>query len=137
MKRICFELLPFKVHIRDVRRCNFCAMFFLKNFNEMIIVKNATHLFSYQCSNLEVHSLFKKVETSDVYLNIFYKTSDFISQGPKNHNYGEIFADLVNNPFSPYVSCFKFYSRLYFNLLKNVTDVVTFNFFSRESVGKK
>ena len=146
MKRIFYELLPFKVHehlsscqrgIRDAAKCKFCTKFFLEHCNEMILVKNATHLFSYQCSNMEVHSLFEKVQTSDVYLNVFYKTSDFISHGPKNHNYGEIFIELINNPFAFYISYLEIYSCLYFNLPKDVTDFVVFNCFSRQRLEKK
>ena len=141
-----FELLPFKVHehlfscqrgIRDVARCNFCTKLFLEQSNEMILVKNAVLLFSYQCSGMEVYSPFEKVQTSDVYLNVFYKTSDFISHGPKNHNYGEIFNELINHPFALYISYLEIYSRLYFNLLKDVTDFVSFNYFSREVFDNK
>ena len=136
LKNISYELLRFKVHehlfsfqrgIRDVGRCNFCTMFFLEHSNEMILVKNAVHLFLYQCSGMEVTSLFEKVQVSDVYLNVFYKTSDFISHGPKNHNYGEIFTDLINNPFALHISYLEVYARLYFNLLKDVTQFVSFN----------
>ena len=103
LKKI-YELLPFKVYehlfscqkgIRDVARCNFCTSFFLEQSNEMILLKNAGYLFSYQCSSMEIYYLFEKVQTSDVYLNVFYKTSDFISYSPKNHNYGEIFIALT------------------------------------------
>ena len=113
LKNISYERLPSKVHehlfscqrgIRDIGRCNFCTRFFFEHSNEMILVKNAVHLFSYQSSGMEVHSLFQKVQVSDVYLNVFYKTSDFNSHGQKNHNYGEIFTDLINNPFALHIS---------------------------------
>ena len=121
-KRIRYELLPFKVHehlfpcqrgIRDAGRCNFCTRFFLENCDETILIKmqhicSHTNVPTWKCI---LYSLFKKVQTSDVYLNIFYKASDLISHGPKNYNYGEMFTELINNPFS-------------LNILKDVTDFV-------------
>ena len=107
----------------------FCMRFFLEQSNEMILVKNAVHLFSYQYSGMEIYCLFEKVQASDVYLNVFYKTSGFIPHGPRNHNYGKIFIDLINNPFALYITSLEIYSRLYFNLLKDVTDFVSFNYF--------
>ena len=103
----------------------------------MILVKNAVHLFSYKCSDMEVHSLFEKVQVSDICLIVFYKNSNFISHSPKNHNYGEMFTDLINNPFALHISYLDIYSRLCFNLLKDVTEFVSFNYFSRERLEDK
>ena len=60
LKKISYKLLPFKIHehllfcqrgIRSANRCNFCTRFFLKYTADMVLVKNAIHLFSYQFSH--------------------------------------------------------------------------------------
>ena len=137
-KKISYELLPFNIHehlffcqrgIRDVNRCNFCTRFFLEHTTDMVLVKNAVHLFSYQFSHIEVNCLFQKVRTSDIFLNVFNETSDFVSHGPTDQSYGEVFIDLINNPFALHITYLEIYSRVYFNLLKDVTEFVSLNYF--------
>ena len=146
MRKICHELLPLKIHehlftcqrgIRDVRRCNFCTIFFVENVDEMNLIKYTAHLFSYNCSMFEVYSLFEQVQTSDAHLNILYKTSYFISHGPKSNNYGEMICELINNPFALYVFYLEIFCHVYFNLLKDVTEIIMFNYFAQEKLTVK
>ena len=73
---------------------------------------------------------------SDVRLNVYYKTSNFINAQNKN-NYGEIFSDLINNQFSLFVNYLEIFFWVNFNLLKGVTDIVLFNYFASQNVAAK
>ena len=119
------------------QKVQFLYDIFVENVDEMNLIKYGAHLFSYNCLMFEVYSLFEQVQTSDVHLNIFDRTSYFISHGPKSNNYGEIFCELINNPFALYISYLEIFCRVYFNLLKDVTEIVMFNYFAQEKVTVK
>ena len=109
MKNTTFQLLPFKIHehlflcqrgVVNIGKCDLCTNLFVVNCEEISLIEYATHLYSYNCSSYDAFSLFEQVQTSDVWLNIYYKTGDFINVDQNKDNYGDIFFDLINNPFS-------------------------------------
>ena len=63
-----------------------------------------------------------EVKIEYLVLSIYYVITDF------KENYDEIFEQVINTPFSLYVTHIKVFFRIYFNKLRSVTD--TFHYFS-------
>ena len=83
MKNITYQLLPLTIHqqrgVVNVGKCNLCTRFFIKTSEEIFPVEYATHVYSFNCSSFMFFPLFGQVKTSDVWLNVHYKTRDFIN----------------------------------------------------------
>ena len=73
--------------------------------------------------------LFDQVKATDVYLNLHYQAGDFLRHDPaKNH--GRLFKEIVNNSFSLYVVYLEVFFRVYFNSLKEITQIMLANYFA-------
>ena len=78
---------------------------------------------------LPIWNLFDQVKTRSVVLNLCYLVSDHASNDIiRTENFGEIFFEIANNPFGVYTLYLQTYFRVFFNLLKPVTEVIMDNY---------
>ena len=68
--------------------------------------------------------LMKHLNTRCVVLNIYYPVGNYSS---KAENSGEVFYELENAPFGVCSLYLQIYLRVFFNLIKLITEVVTKN----------
>ena len=133
IKKISYELTPFKIFCdyffctrgsRSVERCLICSRMFVddddvtkKIEREFVVTKN-------YIINLNVFLLMKHLNTRCVVLNIYYPVGNYSS---KAENSGEVFYELENAPFGVCSLYLQIYLRVFFNLIKLITEVVTKN----------
>ena len=66
----------------------------------------------------------KHLNIQCVVLNIYHLVGTYSS---KTENFGEVFYELANGPFGVYILNLQIYLRIFFNLLKPITEVVIEN----------
>ena len=66
----------------------------------------------------------KHLNIQCVVLNIYHLVGTYSS---KTENFGEVFYELANGPFGVYILYLQIYLRIFFNLLKPITEVVIEN----------
>ena len=75
---------------------------------------------------MPIATLMDQVKTNYAILNLYYVVGNFKEINLlKIENFGEIFIEAANNSFGLYVVYFKTYVRVFFNLLKPVTELIT------------
>ena len=70
-----------------------------------------------------------QVKTRSVALNLYYSVGDYARNDiMRIENFGEIFFEISNNSFGVYIVYLQIYFRVFFNLLKSVTEVLIDNY---------
>ena len=120
--------------IRAVGKCNLCTRFYVENKSMMILLRSTVTFSSFLTADFDINKIFSEVKKSIAYVNVFYKTSDFIHHGPERVKFGETFRELIDKRFALYVLYFEVFFRMYFNELKSETDFLIFTcFFDRKN----
>ena len=115
--------------IRAVGKCNLCTRFDVENKSMMILLRSTVTFSSFLTADFDINKIFSEVKKSIAYVNVFYKTSDFIHHGPERVKFGETFRELIDKRFALYVLYFEVSFRMYFNELKSETDFLIFTYF--------
>ena len=66
----------------------------------------------------------KYLNTQCVVLNIYYLVGNYFD---RTKNFNELFCEIVNGSFGVYVSFLQIYLRMFFNLLKLITEIIIQN----------
>ena len=106
-------------------RCDICSRFFADNRDvakkvddKFVITEKGRNLYP-------VGELMDLVNANAVVLNIYYLVGEYQS---KNENFGKVSFKIGNNSFVVYVFYVQTYLRMFFNLLKVVTEMVIDNY---------
>ena len=79
----------------------------------------------------------EQVNVRSVVLNLYYLVGEYIGNGKWTENFREIFFEIANNPFGVYISYLKIYLRMFFNLLRLVTEKVVGNYLAERCSSKQ
>ena len=66
----------------------------------------------------------ERVNSRPIVLNLHYLVEEYAGNGKWNENFEEILFEIANNPLSVYIFYLHVYLRMFFNLLKPVTEKV-------------
>ena len=75
--------------------------------------------------NLDIYDLMKYLNACSVVLNLYYLVGNY---GGRTDNFNEIFTEIANAPFAVYILFVQIYLRIYFNMVKPITEIVTENY---------
>ena len=134
MKKISYELTPFRVFCpcffctrgsRSFDGCSICSRTFVNNNyvakkktdSAFIITRNSIR-------NLDLFLLMKYLNTQCAVLNIYYMIGNYVH---RTENFNEVFCEIANDSFDVYVLFLQNYLRMFFNLLKLITEVAIEN----------
>ena len=67
----------------------------------------------------------KYLNACSVVLNLYYLVGNY---GGRTDNFNEIFTEIANAPFAVYILFVQIYLRIYFNMVKPITEIVTENY---------
>ena len=67
----------------------------------------------------------KYLNACSVVLNLYYLVENY---GGRTDNFNEIFTEIANAPFAVYILFVQIYLRIYFNMVKPITEIVTENY---------
>ena len=70
----------------------------------------------------------EQVNARSVVLNLYYLLEESASNGKWTENFGEILFEIANNPFGVYIFYLQINLRMFFNLLRSVTEKVVDNY---------
>ena len=79
----------------------------------------------------------EQVNARSVVLNLNYLVGENIDNGRMTENFGEIFFEIANNPVGVYIFYLQIYLRMFFNLLRLVTEKVVDNFLAEHCSSKQ
>ena len=82
-------------------------------------------------NSIENHDIFHLMKYLTAWLNVYYLVGNYVSH--LTENFSEIFSEIANTPFGAYVLFVQIYLRMYFNLLKRVTDIIIENYLMDKS----
>ena len=137
LEKMEYQMLPYKIfcHCFYFRRVSksvgsvTSAVGFLVDDNDISKKINCEFILTKSSpAYLLIYNLFEQVNTKTVVLNIYYLDGDYIEKRTKD--FGEIFPEFANNPFSLYIFYLEINLRVYLNLLKAVTKAITDNYLS-------
>ena len=147
LEKIVSEMLPFKIiyHCFFCRRgsktagkCNIYNRIFVdgkdiaKKFDwNVVLTKNSI-------DNLLICNLMEQLKTKAIVLNLYYMVGEYIRNDIIiTENFGEIFFEVANNPFGVYIFNNEINLRVFFNLLKPVTEVIVDKYLSEHCCNKE
>ena len=83
----------------------------------------------------------EQVNVRSVVINLYYLVGEYAGNSKWTENFGEIFFEIANNPFGVYISYLQIFLKMFFNLLRLITEKVVDNYlaehcFSKQTVSK-
>ena len=77
-------------------------------------------------------NLLSQVKVKSFGLNLYYQVGDFLQYDLASENFGKMFLEIANNGFGLYEMYLEIFSRVYFNELKQITEIILFNIFLKK-----
>ena len=133
IKRISYELTPFRVFChcffcsrvgRSIDTCSICSRIFVGNSDVARKIDSSFVVTKNSLENLDKNDLMKYLNARSVALNLYYLVGNY---GDRTENFNEIFTEIANTPFAVYVLFVQIYLRIYFNMVKPITEIVIEN----------
>ena len=81
--------------------------------------------------NLDVCELMKYLNARSVVSNLYYLVGNY---GGRTENFQEMFTEVANTPFAVYILFVQVYLRIYFNMVKPITETVIENWLMNKHI---
>ena len=130
---------------RSPGKCNFCTRFYIEEIDQAMFIEKTFafiitpleknfRVYHYSIQHTNVSKLLSQVKAKSFSLNLHYQVGDFLNYDPASKNYGVIFTEIVNNPFSLYLMYLEIFFRVYFNELKAINETIIGNYFIEKNI---
>ena len=144
LEKIVYDLLPFKIFChclfcvrgsRNVGKCDVYSRFFVGDSDIASKIDRRFFLTKNSLQHLPTCVLMEQVNGRSV-LNLYYLVGEYAGNGNRTENFGKIFFENANSPFGVYIFYLQVCLRMFFNLLKPVTEKVVENYFAEHCPSK-
>ena len=81
--------------------------------------------------------MIEQVNVRSVVLNLYYLVGEYVGNGKWTENFGEIFFKIANSQFGVYISYLQIYLKMFFSLLRLVTEKVVDNYLAEPCSSKQ
>ena len=145
LEKIVYDFLPFKIFcdsffrvrgIRNTGKCDVCSRFLVDDSDISSKIDQGFLLSKNSLQHLPICELMERVNSRPIVLNLHYLVGEYAGNGKWNENFGEILFEIANNPLSVYIFYLQIYLRMFFNLLKPVTEKVVENYLAEHCPSK-
>ena len=134
LKKIVYGLLSFNIYChlffcrrgnKKANKCDVSTRFFVDD-NDLGGRIDREFIVTYKSiCHLPISTLMDQVKTNYVILNLYYVVGNYKENHfLKTENFGEIFFEVANNLFGLFTVYLQIYFRVFFNLLKPVTELI-------------
>ena len=139
LQNVPYELLPFSIHnhlfcylwgSRTAGKCRLCTRYFIEDTDQASYLDFNFIVNKDDLKEFEVYSLIQDSVDNRFTLSIYYIVRQQwleVAVGGKSENYGEVFKEVVISPLSLYIMFLNVLIRVYFNSLRDVTDVIEYH----------